>query len=160
MCRSCALRRKRSPAVTRLQPQLRVRSLFGNDFLRVGWVGGWVGVCRGSEGGHVHVPARSTAGPARTAKWLVLKVVGGPGARCSPASSSSLSLALFLWQRLQRFIEEDTERVEVCHAFLLIGAMKSYQTTHLHSSLRVRLDSKLHDTNNFRFVLKLIFFFT
>lgn len=46
---------------------------------------------RGSEGGHMHVPARSTAGPARTAKWLVLKVGGGPGARCSRASSSPLS---------------------------------------------------------------------
>lgn len=55
--------------------------------------GGWVGVCRGSEGEHVHVPARSTAGPARTAKWLVLKVGGGPGARCSPASFPSLSLS-------------------------------------------------------------------
>lgn len=84
-CRSRALRRKHNPGLLLLlllQPSLRVRrsgSVFGNDFLRVG-----AGAVRG--GGHVHAPARSTAGPARTAKWLVLQLGGGPGARCSPAS--------------------------------------------------------------------------
>lgn len=91
-----------------LQPSLRVRRstlYLVMISLRVGAGGGG-----GVERGHAHAPARSPAGPARSAKWLVLQLGGGSGARCAPAPLF-ISLAQLPWpsrrftRRRQRFIQ-------------------------------------------------------
>lgn len=88
-----------------LQPSLRVRRstlYLVMISLRAG--------AGGVERGHAHAPARSPAGPTRSAKWLVLQLGGGSGARCAPAPLF-ISLAQLPWPsrrftgRLHRFIQ-------------------------------------------------------
>lgn len=79
-CARCLRRKQRPGALPQLQPSLRVR----RSALYLVMIFAACACVRAKKGGvseRGHAHARSTAGPSRAAKWLVLQFGGGSGSR-------------------------------------------------------------------------------